>query len=272
MAGKRTGAGISLKKQLIAKAGSYGVRLIGFAPAGRWAEYNEMPACYFPQHVFPHTRTVIVLALPVFIPMLDTTPSIVYSELYSTSNRLLDEIAYQLALHLNNKGFRGVFFPRDGYGDITVLINKPAAAFSHVFAGKYAGLGTIGYNHTLLTKAYGPRVRLVSVFTDAEIEPDAVCETELCVKCLLCKRCCPTSAFTSTKLIADMDKRKCAEYHAELKATYRYPCGVCIKVCPVGEDRKLYGMNKEKYLKENKLVNSEEYSDWIHIRKHGSKE
>ncbi|MDR1203075.1 MAG: hypothetical protein LBL58_15795 [Tannerellaceae bacterium] len=268
---KRTG--INLKKQLIAKAGSYGVRLIGFAPAGRWAEYNEMPACYFPQHVFPHTRTVIVLALPVFIPMLDTTPSIVYSELYTTSNRLLDEIAYKLALHLNNKGFRGVFFPRDGYGDITVLINKPAAAFSHVFAGKYAGLGTIGYNHTLLTKEYGPRVRLVSVFTDAEIEPDAVCETELCMKCLLCKRCCPTSAFTSTKnLIADMDKRKCAEYHAELKSKYCYPCGVCIKVCPVGEDRNLYGMNKEKYLKEkNSVINSEEYSDWIHIRNHGSK-
>jgi epoxyqueuosine reductase QueG len=266
-------ADIGLKKQLITKAGSYGVGLIGFASVDRWTEYNEMPASYFPQQVFPYTRTVIVLALPVFIPMLDTTPSIVYSELYTTSNRLLDEIAYKLSLYLNNKGFRGVFFPRDGYGDISVLIDKPKAAFSHVFAGKYAGLGTIGYNHTLLTEEYGPRVRLVSVFTDAEIEPDAVCERELCIKCMLCKRCCPTSAFTSTrKLIADMDKRKCAEYHAELKAKYRYPCGVCIKVCPIGKDRKLYGMNKEKYLQEkNNAVNPEEYSDWIHIRNHGSK-
>ncbi len=271
MAGKRTEA--NLKKELIAKASSYGIDLIGFASVDRWAEYNEMPECYFPQNVFPHTKTVIVVALPIFIPMLDTTPSILYTELYTTSNRVLDETAYKLSLFLNRKGFRGVFFPRDGYGDISVLIEKPEAAFSHVFAGKYAGLGTIGYNHTLLTKEYGPRIRLVSIFTDAEIKPDPVYEKELCIKCQLCKRCCPTSAFTSTKnLIADMNKRKCAEYHAELKTQYRYPCGVCIKVCPIGEDRKIYGMNKDKYLKEkNILINSEEYSDWIHIRNYGSK-
>ncbi|MDR1505398.1 MAG: hypothetical protein LBT43_23370 [Prevotella sp.] len=61
-------------------ASSYGINLIGFTPVYRWAEYNEMPECYFPQNVFPHPKTVIVLGLPIFIPMLDTTPSIVYSE------------------------------------------------------------------------------------------------------------------------------------------------------------------------------------------------
>jgi epoxyqueuosine reductase QueG len=271
MAGKRATA--NLKKQLIDRAAADGIGLVGFAPASRWAEYAEIPHAYFPQQVYPHTRTVIVLALPIFIPMLDTTPSIVYSELYNTTNRLLDEAAYRLSLFLNGKGFRGVFFPRDGYGDISVLTDKPQAAFSHVFAGKYAGLGAIGYNHTLLTRQYGPRVRLASVFTDADIEPDPVLSEELCAKCLLCKRCCPTSAFTSaTKPVADMDKRKCVEYHAVLKAQYRYPCGVCIKVCPVGEDRRRYGMDKEKYLKEkNRVTNPEEYSDWIHIRNHGSK-
>ncbi|MBD8388378.1 epoxyqueuosine reductase [Dysgonomonas sp. BGC7] len=271
MSNKYTGS--KLKKQLTSQAKLHGIDLIGFASVDRWVEYNEMPECFFPQKVFPFTRTVIVLALPIFIPMLDTTPSVVYSELYTTSNRLLDEIAYKTSLFLNNKGFKSVFFPRDAYGDISVLIDKPEAAFSHVFAGKYAGLGTIGYNHTLLTKKYGPRVRLVSVFTDAEIESDSMYEEELCVKCLMCKRCCPTSAFTTTKnLIADMDKRKCAAYHAELKQRYTYPCGVCIKVCPIGEDRKIYGMNKGKYLKEkNILTNSEEYSDWVHIRNYGSK-
>ncbi len=61
----------------------------------------------------------------------------------------------------NIKGFRGVFFAPEGYRDISILIEKPEAAFSPVFAGKYAGLGTIGYNHTLPTKEYSPRVRLV---------------------------------------------------------------------------------------------------------------
>ena len=63
---------------------------------------------------------------------------------------------YRVANYLNRQGFRAHFFPRDCYGDISVLVKKPEAAFSHVIAGKYAGLGTIGMNHTLLTKAYGP--------------------------------------------------------------------------------------------------------------------
>ena len=39
-----------------------------------------------------------------------------------------------------------------------------------------------------------------------------------------------------------MDKFKCAAYHEQLKHEFRYPCGVCTAVCPVGMDRKLYGM------------------------------
>lgn len=262
-----------LKEEIITQAKLYGADLVGFASVDRWKEYNEMEEKFFPDNIFPFCKTVIVIALPIFIPILDTTPSVVYSELYNTSNRLLDEIGYKLSVYLNSKGFQAVFFPRDAYGDISVLIDKSEAAFSHVFAGKYAGLGTIGYNHTLLTKEYGPRVRLVSVFTDAEIEQDNVISEDLCIKCLICKRCCPTSAFTTTKhLIADMDKRKCATYHAELKSKYTYPCGVCIKVCPIGEDRKLYGMNRKKYLEEKELISqSDNYSDWKHIRSFGSK-
>jgi epoxyqueuosine reductase QueG len=263
------------KQQIVRKAKQYGAELVGFASVDRWEEYKEMPEPFFPQNIFPFTRTVIALAIPIFIPMLNTTPSIVYSELYNTTNRLLDEMAYKLAVFLNTKGYRAVFFPRDGYGDISVLVKKPEAAFSHVFAAKYAGLGTIGYNHTLLTKEFGPRVRLVSVLTDAEITPDPVQEKELCIKCELCKKCCPTSAFTSgNSLIANMNKYKCAEYHKYLKEHHRYPCGVCIKVCPIGNDRKLYGSDTRKYLKEKEILqqnpDAPEYADWIHLRNFGS--
>lgn len=71
----------NLKRYITSRAKSYGVNLIGFAPVERWAEYNEMEERFYPQNVFPFAKTVIVLALPIFIPMLDTTPSVVYSEL-----------------------------------------------------------------------------------------------------------------------------------------------------------------------------------------------
>ena len=37
------------------------------------------------------------------------------------------------------------------------------------------------------------------------------------------------------------DKKSCAEHSAELNRQGISPCGICIKVCPVGEDRRLYG-------------------------------
>ena len=266
----------NIKQNIIRKAKQLGADLIGFTSTDRWNEFKDTTPEYFPQNIFPGTQNVIVLGTRILIPMLDTTPSIVYSELYNTTNRLLDDIAYKLSVYINNKGYKAAFFPRDAYGDISILQSKPEAAFSHVIAGKYAGLGTIGYNHTLITKEFGPRVRLVSVFTDADIIPDRMLKEDLCIKCKLCQKCCPTSAFTTTQsLIANMDKSKCAEYHAKLKNDYRYPCGVCIKVCPIGHDRKLYGNNTKKYLNEKIIINqnsdASEYSDWKHIRSFGSK-
>ncbi|MDR1667339.1 MAG: hypothetical protein LBS03_06580 [Bacteroidales bacterium] len=266
-----------MKKAISRKAKKWGATLTGFAPASRWEEYRDTQPRFYPSAVFPFTRTVITAGVPVLLPMLDTTPSVVYSELYNTTNRLLDEIAYKLSLFLNRKGHRAVFFPRDAYGDISVLVQKPEAAFSHVLAAKYAGLGAIGYNHTLLTEKYGPRVRFVSVLTDAEITPDPVMDKNLCIQCGMCRKCCPTSAFTSigNRPVAYMDKYKCARYHRQLREQYRYPCGVCIKVCPVGADRKLYGTSTQKYLNERNILKANpqapEYADWTHIRSFGSK-
>jgi epoxyqueuosine reductase QueG len=265
-----------LKKAIVRQAKKAGATLAGFASVSRWEEYGETAPLFFPQNVFPFARTVIVAGVPVLIPMLDTTPSIVYSELYNTTNRLLDEIAYRLSVFLQAKNFRTAFFPRDAYGDISVLVKHPETAFSHVLAAKYAGLGTIGYNHTLLTKDYGPRVRFVSVLTEAEVKPDAVQEKELCIRCGLCGKCCPTNAFYDMgKPIAYMNKHKCARYHQKLREQYRYPCGVCIKVCPVGKDRLIYGKYANKYMDESPALkhnpHDPQYADWTHIRSFGSK-
>lgn len=232
-----------LKKKIKREAKKLGINLIGFANVERWENAGEIGREYFPQTIWPWSKTVIVLAVQIFLPMIETTPSVVYSELYNTTNRILDETAYKIANFINTLGHRAFFFPRDCYGDISVLTKKPEAAFSHVIAGKYAGLGTIGFNHTLITREFGPRIRLVSVITDAEITPDPVKEKDFCINCRLCQKMCPTKAFAerSDRLAADMDKQKCAGYHQQLKNEYRYPCGVCAAVCPIGEDRKIYG-------------------------------
>ncbi|AGK95951.1 epoxyqueuosine reductase [Clostridium pasteurianum] len=270
-----TNKSYQLKFNIVDKAKDLGINLVGFAPVDRWGKFEETSAEYYPQNIWPEMKTVIVFATQIFLPMLETTPSVVYSELYNTTNRVLDETAYKIANYLNTLGHQAIFFPRDCYGDISVLVRKPVAAFSHVLAAKYAGLGTIGYNHTLLTKEFGPRVRLVSVLTNAVIPPDQVIKKDLCIKCEMCRKCCPTSSFETTEnLVADMNKTRCAEYHAKLKSAYCYPCGVCIKVCPIGDDRKIYGYDSKKYLNERKAleknINDPEYAGWVHCRDHGS--
>lgn len=233
----------ALKAKLKRRAKTLGMNLFGVASVERWEEQPHTPPAYWPQNIWPWARRVIVLGVQIYPSMLETTPSVVYSELYNTTNRFLDEAAYRLANFLNEEGYRAHFFPRDCYGDISVLVKKPEAAFSQVLAGLYAGLGTIGMNHTLLTKEYGPRVRLVSVITDAEIPADRMVRKELCLSCGACMRRCPMQAFTPVEgqIIARMDKFKCAGYHQKIKNEYRYPCGLCTAVCPVGADKKRWG-------------------------------
>ena len=131
-----------------------------------------------------------------------------------------------------------------------MLRKNPAAAFSHVWAAYYAGLGTIGRNHTLITRKYGPRHRLVSVFTALEVEGDPMIEEELCVRCGFCEKFCPEGVYTARSGDSGagnsyMDKIACAEQ--TFTGPYNH-CGFCVKTCPVGEDRRLFsGASAEAY-------------------------
>ena len=265
----------SLKQEIILEAQNLGLYQVGFAPVERWVEMgaatpvlpgtplpSEPRESYFPANIWPWSKVVIVGVVPVLLPMGETTPSNFYSELYNTTNRILDEAAYRLSSSLIRYGYKAHFFPRDGYGEIGALVEKPEAAFSQALAAKYAGIGAIGRNHCLMTKDFGPRVRLVSIITDAEFAPDPMMTENLCTGCGACSRSCPIGAFTSRAdiNIDDMERYKCAKYHEFLRCEMRYPCGVCVMACPVGEDRKRYG---------GKAVSPEGY---YHLQNFGSKE
>lgn len=268
-----------VRQTVIDFAQDNGVDLIGFAAPGTWDEVGEVPPDFRPRAIWKETNTVIVLGLGMLLPVIETTPSIVHTEMYRTCNRELDRLAFNLARFLNREGFASTFFPRDAYGDIKLLVEKPLAAFSHVMAAKYAGLGTIGLSHNLLTREFGPRVRFVSVFTSAMIEPGKVLDDELCIKCLACVECCPVGAIAPTEdgVVGELAKSACARRHVELTSERRYPCGICLKVCPVGEDRKLYtgSASLAKYREEARALaldpDHPDYRAWEHIRRYGSR-
>jgi hypothetical protein len=74
---------------------------------------------------------------------------------------------------------------------------------------------------------------------------------------------------------ADFDAVACTQHHRKLVAESRWPCGVCLKVCPIGEDRKLYQRtHAADYLREAEALRSDRYdpcySYLTHLRTHGS--
>ncbi len=269
---------VDLKERIRRFCFDAGADIVGFAAAERWDTENEIPPEFRPRHLWAPTNTVIVMGVGMPLPIVETTPSFLHKETYDTANRVLDTMAYNLVRFLNRLGHASYFFTRDGFGSLRLLKDRPMAAFQHITAAKYAGLGTVGVNNCLLTPEFGPRVRIVSVFTEAKLEPDPMLEKELCIKCGVCVKCCPVDALKMREdsMKGDFLLEPCLERHAELGRDKAYPCGICTKVCPIGKDRLLYPQKGiiDRYLREEEALAADPadpaYSAWTHVRNYGS--
>ena len=266
---------LALKQKIISKCAELDIPLVGFAPARRWDEplfEPWIPEEFRPQSIFPETRTVIVIGLPVSLPILESAPSIYYHELYRTVNIHLDVSGYRISLVLNSLLLPSIWIPRDGYGSISILKEKPAAFFSHRHAAFLAGLGNFGINNMLLTEKYGPRVRFASIFTAADIPPDPVIQKPLCTSCMQCVNSCPVKALDGRQYPEGLtDKKACAIRSEALNKRYISPCGLCIKVCPVGEDRKLYSREDMSIYNGDSVEYEKYHNAWKHVRSYGGR-
>jgi epoxyqueuosine reductase len=275
----------SIKEELIDKVKEMGIPLVGFAPVERWPnppkelpnKFKEwIPEEFWPQSIYPEAKTVIVIGLPVQLPIVETAPSIYYHELYDIVNTLLDGKGYEISNFLTEKGYPSIYIPRDAYGDIEVLLKNPVAFFSHKHAAYLAGMGSFGENNVILTKEYGPRVRFTSIFTTALIEGDPISGEDLCTHCKRCITQCPVNAIpeetglgdNSDKFFRPIDKITCANRSKILRKSFKSPCGICIKVCPVGMDRKTF--NREDMSIYNDKMDNKYKKAWNHIKKYGS--
>ena len=265
----------TIREQISLKCAEQDIPLVGFASARSWDTplfEPWVPSQFRPQAIWPEVKTVIVIGIPVSLPIVETAPSIWYHELYRTVNTLLDSSAFRISTFLNAQGISSVYLPRDGYGSISVLKDKPVAFFSHRHAAYLAGLGTFGINNMLLTPQFGPRVRFTSIFTSAEIGSDLVMEEELCIKCMRCVDVCPVKAIPGTDYPDGItDKIACAMRSEALLKRYISPCGFCIKVCPVGEDRALFHREDKGIYDEEKKEFASYHAAWKHVRSYGGR-
>jgi len=263
-----------IKDRLLNRCREMEIPLIGVADVGRWVDppfSHWMPSEFFPQAIFPEAQSVIVIGLPIPLPVLETSPSIWYRELYTTVNILLDQFTYRLAGFLTREGYPSVPVPRDGYGSIEVLLKNPVAFFSQRHAAFLAGLGNFGINNMILTPEFGPRVRFGSVLTIASLPPDPLRVDPLCIRCMRCVHLCPSFALAEEDYPAGTtDKHACASWSDQLHKRYISPCGICIKVCPVGNDREQFSRKDASIYAEPERAPVLQQA-WDHVRKYGGK-
>lgn len=156
---------------------------------------------------------------------------------YDVINDRLDDIASRVAGELQRAGYRAYPLPSSKRVDS----ERICALFSHKLAAHLAGLGWIGKSCLLVTPEHGPRVRFVSVLTDAPLKAGVPMDVA-CGDCTECVDACPMSAFTGRAFREDeprearFDARKCEEYFGEMEKQGRPAvCGLCLYVCPHGK-------------------------------------
>ncbi len=114
-----------------------------------------------------------------------------------------------------------------------------------------SGLGELGRNGLLITRKYGPRVRLCKVFTDLQLvvdDPIDIGVQDFCEKCKICAFHCPGQAIldkertdqprnksnSSGLLKWPIDAERCIEWWYRNGTT---GCANCIRVCPWNKPR-----------------------------------
>ena len=176
------------------------------------------------------------------LPGRDKAGAILYRHCtYDVVNLALDQIALKLANALRREGFDAFPIPASK----RTSDEKIAGIFSQKLAAHLAGLGWIGKSCLLVTPDHGPRVRWVTVLTDAPLEPTGSPMAPRCGDCTACVDVCPVSAFTGREFSEDeprearFDAAACERYFKEMENQKGVAvCGMCLWVCPWGRKGK----------------------------------
>ena len=172
------------------------------------------------------------------LPEDDLAAAILYRHSsYDVVNLALDQIALWIANTLQRSGFDAFPIPASKRTDDDHI----CGIFSQKLAAHLAGLGWIGKSCLLVTPAHGPRVRWVTVLTDAPLRPTGSPMEQQCGACTACVDICPQHAFTGRPFQSNeprearFDVAACDRYFKEIEKSRGVAvCGLCLYICPHG--------------------------------------
>jgi epoxyqueuosine reductase len=182
------------------------------------------------------------------IDNLNDGPTLEYFNHYKDINRQLAELTLKISYDLEAANI--ISKPIDptisvSSNDNEKYLKTLSYDISHKMVATRAGLGWIGKTDLLITKEFGPRLRLVSIL----VEQDPGCnqkpiEKSKCGKCDICVLECPAQAANglewNVKIHRDnffnafKCREKCMELAKQKLKVDERICGKCIRSCPLG--------------------------------------
>jgi len=173
-----------------------------------------------------HHKYAVVFATEMAFELVGSAPH-TPTVIASMSNYAEDAvIATQLAAFIANLGYSATANHLRHYDALLVPLAVDA------------GLGETGRLGYLMTKAYGPRVRLGAVTTDLPLVTDRPVDIgveDFCKICKKCANCCPSKSIplddpkeVNGSVRWKLNAETCFDYWGKVGTD----CNVCMRVCP----------------------------------------
>jgi len=233
------GTEIQASSEIKKIAQAFGAGLVGITSYDkRWEysnKYSDMSLKSYPPEI-PYTLSnVIVIAQPMDYELIKTVPSALSGSATGLGYSHDALTVLSLTQYIRNLGYEAIG-----------SMNDTSLAIPYAIK---AGLGEYGRNGLLITKKFGPRVRLGKIYTNLPLKHDKPIKfgvKEFCNICNLCAKACPVKAIPETLPSEktynisnisgvkkwSVDGEKCFSFWTSQNSD----CSICIRVCPYNKD------------------------------------
>ncbi len=218
---------------------AFGADLVGITDFDeRWMyvnKYSDMSKQEKPQEIPKGLGYVIVVAQAMDYDLIRTVPSALSGAATGLGYSQDALVILSLAQYLRNLGYNAV-----------ASMNDTALAIPYALK---AGLGEYGRHGLLITKEYGPRVRLGKIFTDLPLAldmPTSFGVKEFCDVCQRCSSGCPVNAISpnppSEQVYNQSNIKGVVKWSVDGEKCFSYwgaqnsDCSICVRVCPYNKD------------------------------------
>ncbi len=220
-------------------AKKFGADLVGITSYDeRWLytqKFSDMSLTERPNDIPEGLDYVIVTAQRMDYDLIRTVPSALSGAATGLGYSHDAQVVLSVAQFIRNLGYNAVASMNDSSIAIPMAIQ--------------AGLGEYGRNGLLITKEFGPRVRLGKIYTDLPMALDKPLHFGVKEFCGICQRCaqgCPVKAISAEKPSTQIhnqsnikgvkkwtvDGEKCFSYWSAQNSD----CAICIRICPYNKD------------------------------------